>query len=885
MKGLSNDYEIAIDDSLRGMELPIDILDVDDDKLGALMRSRLDSFSSTKELFKMWQDGQNAPSQEKLKAKAKKLIKAGENSINVLRKALTKKTDYDELDAERYGLVAKSKPIIAKAIVEIDAGLISLRHQLEADILDFKEREFKRGFPEKFANQEFYPEKDYYKDWYDEKNDVIKIDPKGTYGEVIVLDNLKIALPVPPKNKKDILFSDLPIEEQYWRRIEPPKGLIPENENMYYDFIMEEFRKRREGVWFMNKGKPIWLCPAHYMGLQHNKMLDSGGYKEFRWAQCQMYYFTLACIIDTRCVGELFVKGRRTGFTEEIIDYLVNDSTSMKNALMGMTSKVGDDAQEAYLKYSYGIQNLPFYFQPVVKGKIDDLKKTEFGKVSDSSREAKKKKDTSTDDYLNTKVDWATSTTLAYDSKKLRRYLCDEAGKREKPQNIIDHWSNVKPTMVTGGRVVGKCFMGSTLNPRELGGKEFIELYYGSDVTKRNANGRTTTGLYSLFLPAHKNMEDYTDIYGYCHETVAPGEHFYNAQGVKMTIGSLQYLENEFKSAKQMGDKVYNNARRLDPITLNDAFRDESKGSIFNLEKINEQITHNDNTDVKDTLVRGNFSWKDGIKDTEVVWTPTSKGRFLIGWLPPKELQNRWTERNNQFGGRSKHPLNEDLGCFGADTYDIDATAGAKLENTENGSEYDSGSKGAISGVTSFSMKNIPSNFFFLEYIARPQSAEIFFEDALMACVFYGMPILIESNKARMLYHFKNRGYRGFSLTRFDKETNRLSPTEKLLGGIPSNSPDVIQMHWTAIEAYINKYVGYYEQGDDLHPIREENEIGSMPFNRTLRDWAQFNIAKRTEYDISIASGYALIGVNRKSYKAQLPERKTLDFKIRSYSK
>ncbi|MEW3935590.1 hypothetical protein, partial [Pseudomonas aeruginosa] len=86
-----------------------------------------------------------------------------------------------------------------------------------------------------------------------------------------------------------------------------------------------------------------------------------------------------------------------------------------------------------------------------------------------------------------------------YDSKKLKRYLCDEAGKREKPQNIIDHWSNVKPTMVTGGKVVGKCFMGSTLNPRELGGKEFIDLYYGSDVTKRNANGRTTTGLYSFF--------------------------------------------------------------------------------------------------------------------------------------------------------------------------------------------------------------------------------------------------------------------------------------------------------------------------------------------------------------------------------------------------
>jgi hypothetical protein len=52
---------------------------------------------------------------------------------------------------------------------------------------------------------------------------------------------------------------------------------------------------------------------------------------------------------------------------------------------------------------------------------------------------------------------------------------------------------------------------------------------------------------------------------------------------------------------------------------------------------------------------------------------------------------------------------------------------------------------------------------FFLEYITRPQTAEIFFEDCLMACVFYGMPNLIENNKTRFLWlHFRNRGYRGY---------------------------------------------------------------------------------------------------------------------------
>ena len=108
---------------------------------------------------------------------------------------------------------------------------------------------------------------------------------------MIVLDNLKLWLPEVPKNKKQILFSDLPIEEQYWKRIEPPRGLTPENEEEYTEYILEEFRRRREGVWFMNNGKPTWVTGSHYLGLQWNSMIETGGFKEFRLAQCSLYYF------------------------------------------------------------------------------------------------------------------------------------------------------------------------------------------------------------------------------------------------------------------------------------------------------------------------------------------------------------------------------------------------------------------------------------------------------------------------------------------------------------------------------------------------------------------------------------------------------------------
>ena len=57
--------------------------------------------------------------------------------------------------------------------------------------------------------------------------------------------------------------------------------------------------------------------------------------------------------------------------------------------------------------------------------------------------------------------------------------------------------------------------MGSTSNALDKGGRNFKKLYDDSDVTKRNRNGQTSSGLYSLFIPMEWNYEGYIDSYGY----------------------------------------------------------------------------------------------------------------------------------------------------------------------------------------------------------------------------------------------------------------------------------------------------------------------------------------------------------------------------------
>ena len=273
------------------------------------------------------------------------------------------------------------------------------------------------------------------------------------------------------------------------------------------------------------------------------------------------------------------------------------------------------------------------------------------------------------------------------------------------------------------------------------------------------------------------------------------------------------------------------------PRTESHAFRDESKNTIFNLSKIYEQIDYNDSFAIKSLISRGNFHWKNGQRDTEVIWAPDNKGRFFTTWTPDVSLTNNVIQRGN-----SKLPGNTHLGSFGCDSYDISGTVGG------------GGSKGALHGMTKFHMEKAPTNHFFLEYISRPPTAEIFYEDVLMALHFYGMPILVENNKPRLLYYLKERGYRAFSLNRPDKQRNALSKAERELGGIPS-SPSVISAHAEYIEAYIQNHVGV--QGDTSN--LEFGSCGNMYFNRTLMDLANYDINNRTRFDATVSAGFAIM--------------------------
>jgi len=695
---------------------------------------------------------------------------------------------------------------------------------------------------------------------YNDDHDMIVISKTGQIGEVYEIQNLKIALP-----KQNNVYK---FEENKWTRFDYPKVLskiktvfdwreYPEDfKEQWYDYIDIEFKRREEGFWYINKDKPIFITGTHYMYLQWSKI--DVGQPDFRESNRLFFIFWEACRADDRSYGMCYLKNRRSGFSFMASGETVNMATISTDARFGILSKSGADAKKMFTDKVVPISvNYPFFFKPIQDGM--DRPKTELAYRVPASKFTRRSI-VSTDKQeditgLDTTIDWKNTGDNAYDGEKLRLLVHDESGKWERPNDIQNNWRVTKTTLRLGSRIIGKCMMGSTSNALDKGGRNFKKLYDDSDVTKRNANGQTRSGLYSLFIPMEWNYEGYIDSYGYpVFET--PSKKVHGPHGTPIKIGVIEYWNNEVEGLKDDQDGL-NEFYRQFPRTTKHAFRDESKQSLFNLTKIYQQIDFNEDVQNFKQVTKGSFQWENGQKDSKVIFMPNKNGRFLITWVPPIHLQNKRFTRHG-----INYPGNEHCGAFGCDPYDISGTVDKR------------GSNGSLHGLTKFSMEEVPPNHFFLEYIARPQTAEIFFEDVLMACVFYGMPILAENNKPRLLYYFKRRGYRGFAMNRPDKKRNKLSITEREIGGIPNSSEDIKQAHASAIETYIENFVGKRETG-----------YGDTYFQRTLEDWAQFNINNRTSHDASISSGLALMACNKHRYSpVNKIELKAIDLGIKKYN-
>ena len=694
---------------------------------------------------------------------------------------------------------------------------------------------------------------------YDKDLDTVIISKDGTLGEIYNIYGLNIGLPQKPDNKEFLNFG-ITTKNQKWKREEMPAGLNKDNQNekKYEDYIIDQFKKRDEGAWLFVNGNPIYITGTYWFGLQWFRELVEP--ISFRNIQNELMIFWEACKADNRCFGMQYAKNRRLGASLLGIIELLESGTINEDKILGIVSKTGGDSSNLFKRLIKGFRRLPCFFQPVWDGTNAPKKIL----VLDVPTKKRSKNEVEVEDGLGSSIAWFNTTINSMDGDAIFRSLLDESSKYGKDVPFDKYWYIVKTSHTKGIRITGKSMVISTVNPKKQGGAEYHKIWKDSDISKRDANGQTVSGLYRLFIPAKYCLEGMFDEYGF---TIIddPETPVLTDEGIETSIGSVTWLNNKAESLKN-DPETLNEFLRQQPNKESDSFRDEASDCAFNLMKLSEQLEHNtyeleDNDYGNNEVERGNFSWIGGLQDGDVKWNPDPvTGRFWIvkNCHPPLEYRNK-KERKVINGVLAWSPINENIGCFGVDPYNRDKTADGR------------GSNGAIHLSTKFNTGPFPNNKFILEYIDRASKVELFYEDVLMAMVYFSMPMLPELSSEKFSSFYRDRGYRHFVLNNPFKNWNDLSITEKNFGGVPAQDAKVGERQFYCIQSYIEDHIGV-SRDESERPI---GEMGFMPFTRTLEQWKDVDIKDRTKYDAYISSSLSLLG-NEKKIKQEI-EKKPLE--------
>ena len=272
-----------------------------------------------------------------------------------------------------------------------------------------------------------------------------------------------------------------------------------------------------------------------------------------------------------------------------------------------------------------------------------------------------------------------------------------------------------------GPKIVGKLLYITTVEDIKNSDclRKAQKMFKDSDPLKRNANGQTETLLYRFRLPFYESymMDDY---------------------GMPLKEEAKQKVQAVLDELTAKGDYVsVASERRKNPWNDDDIFRSSAVAPIFDVIKISEQISHLSWKEPKGLYRRGNFAWEGGVRNSRVKFVVMPNGRFL---LRTNEMEN--ARQNLQ------RPINKHRFAAGVDPFEHKASFEPSNGAAHVLKKYDPHSPDM-------------QNEFILEYCARPQP-NVFFQDMVKMCIYFGVPILCEANRIGLINYFSDNGYGEF---------------------------------------------------------------------------------------------------------------------------
>jgi len=686
----------------------------------------------------------------------------------------------------------------------------------------------------------------------------------GSYEDINTLKKgeafIRCYLPPVPK-KEDILFSDLPISEQYWKRTPLPEWWgellleetkAKENNPKYFNPKLQKFRnqewlRRLNGVWFMNNGKPTYLTGAcyYYINWWRADHEQNGGYPIYNDEIRKRYYFRQICWEDPKCLGYLLIGSRGFGKTTEESSSMVESITKPPRRRQAVIqSKSEDDAKKVFLnKIRPSYNDLPEFFKPVSNhGSIPD-KMLSF--YRDLVRGKKAKLSTFTDeDELQNTLWYSAAKEKQLSGQSISDLFNDEIGVTD-PKKEADVYirNQVNRFCVYRNHVkVGIIRATTTVEEMDKGGAQCKNVWDDSDITQRTANGFTKSGLYRYMVSDIDSSTQYQDKYG-----------FINKEKAK------EFHDNE-RLARKDDHLELNSYIRKYPRDETELFTKPANKCHFDAHTLTQRLK-SISEDINKPYRQGNFEWENNIRYSRIVFEPCMhdsgtfeadkdtyekfcpKCRFHINinTFPSQGEQNNVEIQN--IGGREFYvPKNQLKYTAGADPYQnsfvINEGKGSKAGfYIKRKYDYliDPPDKAMYMHVT-----NAPS----LEYLYRAGDVYEMYEDIFKACWFHGCEVLPEANKIGLQKWLEE--YYPYFLIKRPKGLTQTDPTSaKVDNGLNSSQP-VINAYTDAIEYDV------------------KNNVHKYPFPRQLYQLLHFDNSNTQKFDAAVAWGFTLLGEQKR---------------------
>lgn len=606
-------------------------------------------------------------------------------------------------------------------------------------------------------------------------------------------------------------------------------------------FIIREGFRRIHGYWFLCKGQPTYITGNHYFELNYwNIPLDQGiGLKEYRDKDRRVHIFFEECLgraydysdndyyqtygkykrlgwKQPNCYGALYMKPRRDGATHRSNSIHFNTISTEYGATGGMQSKKGTDAKKVFTFLVNSWRRVPEFFQPIFDGNTAPKGSLRFFEPATSSVKDRGIKE---DNSLNSEITYENTVEEAYDGQGLRFYHGNEFGKTTE-MNVSDCWDIVRECLTLGKKIRGKSLIETTVEEMEKkGGKHFKDIWDNSDHKSLNQNGRTSSGLWRLFIPAYDGLEGFIDEYGYSMIEEAKQFLLNNRQG---------YID------KQDFKKLASYKRKY-PFTEKESFSVSADDCLYSREKLEARIQELIQEQSLGLywlrIKRGNLEWENGIKDTRVVWQPDPDGRFEMAYLPPKDEQNNLTTYRGFVA-----PNNTAKYVIGADPMKFGGSAGSKMAFYVH-KKYNILDEGKWH-----------NDQLVLQYLKRPELAEVAYEDLIKTCWFFGAEALIENQTYTCIKYLMNREKGNFIMDRPDSTITKYTNT--ITEGIAASKP----VHQQIVEV----------TAEHIY-----NRCDTVPFLELLQDWLDFDVNNTQKFDPSMAAGYTFIGKTKVIKKQQ----------------